>query len=171
MIATITIITQDENKIMPNEIPRKKIGRMRMQFYERFKFNEHKGEAQHNKNYGSAIITTLPKKWIRDHKQHISDTTIHYDTKIKPIFRTRVVPLNKPSWLPILYLTHQEKNYLQNLQHQFRHHGKLLPKEKEKLNDYNECVAKVKLDNLCANYFVKQKRHQVEEQGISTVVT
>jgi hypothetical protein len=27
------------------------------------------------------------------------------------------------------------------------------------------------LDDLYANYFAKQKRHQVEEQGISTVVT
>jgi hypothetical protein len=26
------------------------------------------------------------------------------------------------------------------------------------------------LDDLYANYFTKQKRHQVEEQGISTVV-
>jgi hypothetical protein len=26
------------------------------------------------------------------------------------------------------------------------------------------------LDNLCADYFAKQKRHQVEEQGISIVV-
>ncbi len=28
-----------------------------------------KGEAQHNKNYDNKIITALPKKWIRDHKQ------------------------------------------------------------------------------------------------------
>jgi hypothetical protein len=27
------------------------------------------------------------------------------------------------------------------------------------------------LDDLYANYFAKHKRHQVEEQGISTVVT
>lgn len=39
-----------------------------MQIYERFKFNERKGETQHNKKYGSKIITTLTKKWIRDHK-------------------------------------------------------------------------------------------------------
>jgi hypothetical protein len=118
IIATITIITRDENKILPKEIPRKIIGR-RMQFYERFKFNELRGEAQHNKNYSSTNITTLPKKWVKDHKQHISDTTTHYDTTIKPIFRTRVIPPNKPLWLLILYVIHQEKNYLQNLQHRF----------------------------------------------------
>ncbi len=33
-----------------------------------------------------------------------------------------------------------------------------------------ECTAKVKLDNICADYFAKQKRHGAK-QGISTVVT
>jgi hypothetical protein len=79
---------------MPNEIPRRIIGKT--QFYECFKFNEQKGEAQHNKNYDGEIITSLSKKWIKDHKQQKSDTTIHYDTTIKPIFRIGVIPPNKP---------------------------------------------------------------------------
>jgi predicted double-glycine peptidase len=87
MVATITIITQDKNKILPNEIPRRIIGE-RTQFSEHFKFNKRKGEAQHNKNYGNKIIIAIPKKWIRDHKQPKSDMTTHYDTIIKPIFRT-----------------------------------------------------------------------------------
>jgi len=66
-IVVITIITQDENRILPNQIPRRIIGRRR-HFYKRFKFNEHRGEAQHNKNYDNKIIIALPKKWIRDHK-------------------------------------------------------------------------------------------------------
>jgi len=86
-ITAITIITQDENKILPNEKPRRLISK-RIHSYESFKFNECRSEAQHNKNYNGEIITSLPKKWIRDHKQHKSDTTIHYDTIIKPILRT-----------------------------------------------------------------------------------
>jgi hypothetical protein len=60
-----------------------------MQIYERFKLNKRKGEAKHNKNYNGEIITTLPKKWIRDHKHPKSDTTTHYDTTIKPISKIR----------------------------------------------------------------------------------
>jgi hypothetical protein len=52
---------------LPNGTLRKIIGE-RMQIYERFKLNEQKGEAQHNKNYGGKSITTLLKMWIRDHK-------------------------------------------------------------------------------------------------------
>jgi len=33
-----------------------------------------------------------------------------------------------------------------------------------------ECIAKAKLDDICADYFAKQKRHGAK-QGISTVVT
>jgi hypothetical protein len=68
-LGAIIIITQDENKILPKEIPRRIIGRRRRHFYECFKFNECRSETQHNKNYGGKIITTPPKKWIRDHKQ------------------------------------------------------------------------------------------------------
>jgi hypothetical protein len=71
-------------------------------------------------------------------------TSTHYDTIITPILRTRVIPPNKPLW---------------NLQQQFCHYGNLLPKEKNFLNDWNERVAKAKLDDLRANYFAKQKRH------------
>jgi hypothetical protein len=87
MDVVITIITQDKNIILLNKIPRRIIGR-RIQFYERFKFNEWKGEAQHNKNYNNKIIIALPKKWIRDHKQQKSDMTTHYDMTFKPIFWT-----------------------------------------------------------------------------------
>jgi hypothetical protein len=52
------------------------------------------------------------------------------------------------------------------LQQWFQHHGKLLPKERNYLNDWNEWVAKSKLDDLRADYFTKQKRRRVEEQGI-----
>jgi hypothetical protein len=62
---------------LPNKIPRRIIGR-RTQFYEHFKLNEWKGEAQHNKNYDNEIITTLPKKWIKNHKEYKSDTTTHH---------------------------------------------------------------------------------------------
>jgi hypothetical protein len=54
--------------MLPNEIPRRIIDRKRMHFYECYKFNEHTAETQHNKNYRGKIITTLPKKKIRDHK-------------------------------------------------------------------------------------------------------
>jgi hypothetical protein len=33
-----------------------------------------------------------------------------------------------------------------------------------------KCIAKAKLDDICANYFAKQKRHRAK-QGISAVVT
>jgi hypothetical protein len=111
MVTTIIIVTQNENKILPNTIPRKIIGG-RTQIYECFKFNERKGEAQHNKNYNGEIITTLPKKWIKDHKKQKCDMTTHYDMIVKPIFKTTIIPPNKPLWLLTLYLTHQEKNYL-----------------------------------------------------------
>jgi hypothetical protein len=65
------------------------------------------------------LLQHYPKKWIRDHKQHKSDMTIHYDTIIKPIFKIGIIPPNKPLWLLILYLIHQERNYLWNLQHRF----------------------------------------------------
>jgi hypothetical protein len=39
-----------------------------MQIYEWFKFNEWKGEVQHNKNYDMEIITPLPKKWSNNHR-------------------------------------------------------------------------------------------------------
>jgi hypothetical protein len=67
MVIVIIIITQDENRVLPNAIPRRIIGE-RMQIYEWFKFNEWKGEMQHNKNYDMEIITPLPKKWISNHK-------------------------------------------------------------------------------------------------------
>jgi len=38
------------------------------------------------------------------------------------------------------------------------------------LNDWNECIAKAKLDDICADYFVKQKRRQAKKQVISGVV-
>jgi hypothetical protein len=41
MVVAITIITQDENKILPNLILKRIIGR-RTQFYQRFKFNKRK---------------------------------------------------------------------------------------------------------------------------------
>jgi hypothetical protein len=94
-VTAITVITKDKNKILPNAIPRRIIGR-RMQIYEHFKFNKRKGEARYNKNYNGEIITIIRKKWIRDHKQQKSDTTTHYDTTIKPISRTRVISHNKP---------------------------------------------------------------------------
>jgi hypothetical protein len=112
-VITIIIITQDENKILSNKIPRRIIGRRRTHFYECFKFNEHKGKTKHNKNYNGKIIVALPKKGIRYHKQHISDMTIHYDMTIQPIFRIRVIPLNEPLWSLIPYPIHQENNYLQ----------------------------------------------------------
>ncbi len=71
-VVAITIIMQDENRILLNGIPRRIIGR-RTQIYERFKLNKRKGEAKHNKNYDGEIITTLPKNWIRDHKHQKSD--------------------------------------------------------------------------------------------------
>jgi hypothetical protein len=58
---------------MPNEILRRIIGRRTRHFYESFKFNKCRGEAQHNKNYDNEIITTLLKKLIRDHKQQKND--------------------------------------------------------------------------------------------------
>ncbi len=63
MFTTITIITQDENRILPNGIRKRIIGG-RTQIYERLKFNKQKGEAQHNNDYNKTIITLL-KKWIR----------------------------------------------------------------------------------------------------------
>ncbi len=134
-ITIITIITQDENKILPNEKPKKIISGRRTHSYECFKFNECRSKAQHDKNYNNEIITSLPKKWIRDHKQQKSDTTIHYGTTIKPILRTWVIPPNKPLWPLVLYLTHQENNYLWNLQQQLWCYGKLLLKENNYLND------------------------------------
>jgi hypothetical protein len=56
------------------------------------------------------------------------------------------------------------------MQQQFRHHGKLSLKGKKYLHDCNECVSKAKLDDLWADYFTKQKKDRVEEQGISKVV-
>lgn len=61
----------------------------------------------------------------------------------------------KPLWLPIVFLTHQEKNNLRNIHRWFQHFGKLLPKEKEHLNEWNECVVKVKWDKLRSNYFAQ----------------
>jgi hypothetical protein len=58
MLSTIIIITQDGNKILPNGIPRRIIGK-RMQIYEHFRFNEWKSERQDNKNYDNELITTL----------------------------------------------------------------------------------------------------------------
>jgi hypothetical protein len=55
--------------MLPNEIPRRIVDKKRTHFYEHYKFNERRGEAQRNKNNSGKIITTLPKKWIRDHKQ------------------------------------------------------------------------------------------------------
>jgi hypothetical protein len=112
MVTTTTTITQDENRFLPKKIPKKKFSRRRTHFYECFKFNECRGKAQHNKNYKGKIIVALSKKWIRDHKQQISDTTIHHDIIVKPIFKIGVIPLNKPLWPPISYLIHQGKNYL-----------------------------------------------------------
>jgi hypothetical protein len=57
---------------MPNERLRKIIGKRRRHFYESFKFNKCRGETQHNTNYNK-IITTLLKKWIKDHKQQKND--------------------------------------------------------------------------------------------------
>jgi len=34
-----------------------------------------------------------------------------------------------------------------------------------------ECITKAKLDDICANYFAKQKRHRAKKQGIFVVVT
>ncbi len=132
-VVTITIIMQDENRILLNGIPRRIIGE-RTQIYERFKLNEQKGEAKHNKNYDGEIITSLPKKWIRDHEHQKCVTTTHHDMTIKPISRIGIPP-HKPLWLQVLYLIHQEKNFLRNLQQRFRRHGKLLLKEKNYLND------------------------------------
>ncbi len=64
MVITFTIIKQGKTRILPNGVPRRIIDKM-MQIYERFKLNEQKGEAQHNKNHGGKVITTLPKKWIK----------------------------------------------------------------------------------------------------------
>ncbi len=99
---------QDENRILLNGIPRRIIGG-RTQIYERFKLNEQKGEAEHNKNYNGEIITSLPKKWIRDHEHQKCVTTTHYDMTIKPISRIGIIPPHKPLWLQVLYLIHQEK--------------------------------------------------------------
>jgi hypothetical protein len=68
-VGAITIITQDENRILPNKIPRRIINERWTNFNECFKFNKCRGKAQHNKNYGGNIIVALPRKWIRDHKQ------------------------------------------------------------------------------------------------------
>jgi hypothetical protein len=47
---------------------------------------------------------------------------------------------------------------------------KLLPKEKNYLNDWNEHVTKAKLDDLRTDYFTKQKKNQTKEQQIFVVV-
>ncbi len=65
---------------------------------------------QHNNNYSNKIITTLPKKWIRDHKQQKDDMTTQFDMTVKPISRIGVIPPNTSLWAPVLYLIHQEKN-------------------------------------------------------------
>jgi hypothetical protein len=44
--------------------------------------------------------------------------------------------------------THQEKNLLRDMQQQFWRHGKLSPKGKKYLHDWNECVLEAKLDDL-----------------------
>ncbi len=111
MVITITIITQDENKILPNIIPRRIIGE-RTQFYQQFKLIEQKVELHHNKNYGREIIIPLPKKWINDHKHQIGDMNTQYDTTYNAICKTRVNPPHKPLWPLVLYLTHQENNLL-----------------------------------------------------------
>jgi hypothetical protein len=105
MVATIIIITQDKNKILPYIIPRRIIGG-RMQFYQWFKFKERKVESHHNINYGKEIITPLPKKWINDHNHQISDMTTHYDLANNAICKTRVIPTYKPLWPSVLYLIH-----------------------------------------------------------------
>jgi hypothetical protein len=115
MVVIITIITQDENKILPNTIPRRIIGKM-TQFYQWFKFNKWKAKLHHNKNYGGEIITPLPKKWINNHKYQIGDMNTQYDTTDNIICRTRVIPPHKPLWPLILYLIHQEKNLLRDMQ-------------------------------------------------------
>ncbi len=66
-VVAITINMQDENKILPNGIPRKITGK-RTQIYECFKLNKWKGEVEHNTNYSGKTIITLFKKWIKDHK-------------------------------------------------------------------------------------------------------
>ncbi len=38
------------------------------------------------------------------------------------------------------------------------------------MNDWNECVVEAKLDDLRADYFAKQKKDRVEDQGIFVVV-
>jgi hypothetical protein len=38
------------------------------------------------------------------------------------------------------------------------------------LNDWNKCVAKAKLDDLWADYFAKQRKNQMEKQGISATM-
>jgi hypothetical protein len=48
-VIAIIIITQDNNRILPNGITRRIIGG-RTQIYECLKFNQQKGETQHNKN-------------------------------------------------------------------------------------------------------------------------
>jgi hypothetical protein len=88
--------------------------------------------------------------------------TIHYDTTIKPILKLRIIPPNKPLWLLVLYLIHQEKNYLRSLQQWFQRHGKLLSKEKNYLNKWNEPILEAKLDVFYTDYFIKQKKHRVE---------
>jgi len=98
VITIIIIITQDKNKILPSTIPRKIIGG-RTQFYQWFKFNKQKVELHHNKNYGGEIITSLPKKWINNHKHQIGDKTTHYDTRDNAICRILgLIPPHKPLW-------------------------------------------------------------------------
>ncbi len=52
------------------------------------------------------------KKLIKDNKEWKSATTIHYDRIGKAIPNMKIILPLKPLWLPILYLTHQEKNNL-----------------------------------------------------------
>jgi hypothetical protein len=145
---------QDEKKILPNGIPRRIIGG-RMQIYEHFRFNKRKSERQHNKNYDSEIITSLPKKWITDNKRKKSDTCTHYDLIVKSISRIGLISPHKLLWPPVLYLIHQEKNHLRDLQQRFQRHGKLSPKQNIYLHDWNELLTKAKLDDLRVNYFAK----------------
>ncbi len=163
MVITFTIIKQDKIKILPNGIPKRIIRKM-MQIYERFKLNKQKGEAQHNKNYGNEIITALPKKWIKVHKHPKNDTTIHYDMIVKPISRTWVIPPFKPSWPPFSYLIHKKKNLLQNLQQQFQCHGKLLLKEKNYLNDWNEQMSQ-KSNWMIFGPIILQNKRKIKQKS------
>ncbi len=100
---------------MPNTIPRRIIGK-RTQFDQWFKFNEWKAKLHHNKNYGVEIIAPLLKKWINDHTHQIGHMNIQYDMTYNVICMTRVIPPHKPSWPPVLYLIHQKKNLLRDMQ-------------------------------------------------------